>query len=508
MRLLRVCLVVTVVLFGFEGTAAKIIHVPGDSSTIQGGINGAVDGDTVLVARGHFYERIKFYGKNILVASNFIFDGLATTIDSTVIDADTLVLGVSDTGSVVAFISGQGSKSAIEGFTLQNGVGYVRQRDRCGGAIYCIPYSSPTIRNNILTRNSASMGGAIYCDIQTSATISSNTINGNSAVCGGGIYCHRCEPVILNNLISGDSASDYGGGIYCYGVSTGGIIDSNIIEGNYAEWEGGGIHCYQYSSPVIGNNDISGNFTRYAGGGVFCSYYSSPVINGDIIRGNHAVFLGGGIYCESSSSPDIRRNVVFANSSEFGGGIACRCCCPLIRSNVIMANVGHYGGGGIFSDQPSVVSSNLFWKNSYDNFSGYLQGVQDTTWGTNFNHIPCDSFYNIFRDPMFADTMNFALLCSSACIDAGDPSFEVPDSGGRRIDIGAYEYPYIMGDANQDREISPTDVIYLISCIFLGGPCPCPPGKGDVDCNTFEDIVDIVYLINYLFRDGPEPGCF
>ena len=31
---------------------AKIIHVPSDSSTIQSGINGAIDGDTVLVSRG------------------------------------------------------------------------------------------------------------------------------------------------------------------------------------------------------------------------------------------------------------------------------------------------------------------------------------------------------------------------------------------------------------------------------------------------------------------------
>lgn len=31
---------------------ARIIHVPGDATTIQGAINGATDGDTVLVAPG------------------------------------------------------------------------------------------------------------------------------------------------------------------------------------------------------------------------------------------------------------------------------------------------------------------------------------------------------------------------------------------------------------------------------------------------------------------------
>lgn len=52
MRLPRISLVSVIVLIAFQGAAAKIIHVPGDSSTIQSGINAAADGDTVLVERG------------------------------------------------------------------------------------------------------------------------------------------------------------------------------------------------------------------------------------------------------------------------------------------------------------------------------------------------------------------------------------------------------------------------------------------------------------------------
>ena len=51
---------------------AATIHVPGDSTTIQAGINGAADGDTVLVQPGTYVENINFNGKNIVVGSLFI----------------------------------------------------------------------------------------------------------------------------------------------------------------------------------------------------------------------------------------------------------------------------------------------------------------------------------------------------------------------------------------------------------------------------------------------------
>ena len=55
---------------------AQIIHVPGDYTTIQQGIEAANPGDTVLVNDGIYYEQINFLGKKpLMVASQFLMDG-------------------------------------------------------------------------------------------------------------------------------------------------------------------------------------------------------------------------------------------------------------------------------------------------------------------------------------------------------------------------------------------------------------------------------------------------
>ena len=42
----------------FTFAYSTVIHVPGDYTTIQAGIDASVDGDTVLVADGIYYENL------------------------------------------------------------------------------------------------------------------------------------------------------------------------------------------------------------------------------------------------------------------------------------------------------------------------------------------------------------------------------------------------------------------------------------------------------------------
>ena len=54
---------------------STVIHVPGDYTTIQAGIDASVDGDTVLVADGIYYETL-VVSKSIVLASHAIYDDL------------------------------------------------------------------------------------------------------------------------------------------------------------------------------------------------------------------------------------------------------------------------------------------------------------------------------------------------------------------------------------------------------------------------------------------------
>jgi photosystem II stability/assembly factor-like uncharacterized protein len=67
--------------------------------------------------------------------------------------------------------------------------------------------------------------------------------------------------------------------------------------------------------------------------------------------------------------------------------------------------------------------------------------------------------------------------------------------------------PFILGDANGDLIIDPSDVVHLINYFFKNGPAPDPLIAGDCNCDGIVGPGDVVHLINYLFRDGPPPSC-
>jgi len=506
MRYLTTIFCAILVAFGFQQIEAKILHVPADSATIQGGINGASNGDTVLVARGIYYENINFLGKGIVVASNFIFDGDSVTLDSTIIDGGNPINP--DTGSAVIFTNGENANSVLIGFTIQNGTGTFHDPYYYGCGIYCC-YSSPRIIHNIIHSNQVEddyhLGGGIACIYSSLPIISENIIRENIAYVGGGIYCaFGSDGTIEKNIVAANSVIHEGGGIHCQRASP--LIDSNIVVENQATCAAG-IFVYMCSS-LISHNIVKRNSATRSGGGMLIEE-ADPTVEGNLICENVAPDKAGGIYCWGT--PLIINNVVDRNSAgTLGGGIliAGYSRVPIVENNIISNSLD---GVGIYCYEhltPTILYNDV-WNNLDGNFLNCPPGVGDTTWGTNFNGAPCDSFYNITRDPRFADIINFEILCNSPCIDAGDSSYYVHiDSGGCRIDMGAYEYPYILGNANGDSVINSADIVFSINYLFRNGPPPCPYHAADTNCDGLINSADAVCLIDYLFKGGPLPCGF
>jgi len=102
---MRILMIVLSIIF-ITYLSATIINIPTDQPTIQEGINVAVEGDTILVQPGEYYENINYNGQNVVVASMFL-----TTQDSSYIE-QTIING-SQEGSVVMFESGDSIFSPI-----------------------------------------------------------------------------------------------------------------------------------------------------------------------------------------------------------------------------------------------------------------------------------------------------------------------------------------------------------------------------------------------------------
>jgi hypothetical protein len=284
---------------------ARTIHVPGDSTTIQSGINGTFDGDTVMVAPGSYFEHvIDFLGKAIIVMSTDPED--SATVMSTVVDANSL-------GRVFHFHSGEDSTSVLAGLTITGG------STMEGGGIYCYG-SSPTVANCMFSGNSAYLGGGMLIDWYSNPTVTNCIFSENLANYDGGMSLRHSSGPISNNIIENNISGSHGGGLYLATFPS--DISNNIIAGNIS-FNGGGIVCDARCSPTISTNLIIGNSAEEGygrGGGIYVYSLSSPLIINNTIVGNTTdeYGAGGGISCERNCSPAILNSILWGNSSPVG----------------------------------------------------------------------------------------------------------------------------------------------------------------------------------------------
>ncbi len=418
----------------------RLIVVPRDAQTIQGGLDLSAAGDTVLVQPGTYLEHVVFPEHDVSLASlhgpevtaiNGMQSGTPVTIDR----GDHL-------GSVLAGLAlrrghatdGGGLRISGASPTIRDNIIANNHSTDDGGGIFVEEGGAPRIVGNRISENSAgSSGAALELAGAGFVVVEGNEINENSGYYSAAISVQYSDGLILrDNLIDGNSSDRGPGGV---SISS---CDTALVVGGSVSWNSGGGNgggVWIRSTPIeIRDLEIVGNHADFSGGGIYLSDYAADedafLIFGCRIVGNSASSRGGGIYSELGAGR-IEHCTIAGNRvddpSDSGAGVYLRSpdSVPLILGSIIAANEPDGIYGYDYYDMVEVdLIRNLMWGHS----GGHYGNVRPGAW-------------DIIADPLpiAPDSLDWRLRADSPAIDAGLAEWEVPEGGGALADIGAYE---------------------------------------------------------------------
>jgi hypothetical protein len=383
--------------------SASTINVPAQQPTIQAGINAAVNGDTVLVAPGTYVENINFLGKAITVKSS---GGSSVTI-----------INGNGLAPVAAFVTSEGAKSVLSGFTLENGLATFAFQYQGGGV--SISFASPTIRNNVITTSNANDGDGGGIGIYWgSPIVTGNLITNNSAAFGGGVAVVGSSTAqFLRNTIRNNTAGD-GAGFELNGASNTLIEDNTIVNNSAGSGQGGGLYMANESDEIIVQNVIAQN-TAGSGSQIFSQVPQS--ITGFVLINNTIASAANGtadaaVFADGfNANAQLINNIIFATGSEAG----------------LLCNPVYQDGPPVVQYNDAISATQVSYGDSCSGFAGQ-----------NGNISASPQFVNAAKE-------NYRLLKTSPAINTGTNSApDIPKkdfSGHPRIvggiiDMGAYEY--------------------------------------------------------------------
>jgi len=372
--------------------AGDTIKVPDDYPTIQGAIDAAADGDTILVARTTFYEENLSITKGITLSGGWDANFIAREVPTytTFLSGqygDRVISITSATSDTVITIDGftikHGNATGLGGAPSPEKTDSAREIPRRMG----IPDADPltpaehvarlrTSLADVVERGVYPGGHAAYQAMLERAERQIVQYDGSpvplpattdwsqqSADCGGGIYSWNASLHLLNSIIKGNIASlenDGSGGGVCIvqAPPSGTLVAGNIFLVNIASsasgatGTGGGLYVTQAPGAVIEDNvfhenvgsNASGGFSIGNGGGL--AVHASPTV---MLRRNElehntaahgwssANSSGGGAYMVLADGAKVvdnlfRENLSALHSGGLGGGL------HVFRSNGVLIN--------------------------------------------------------------------------------------------------------------------------------------------------------------------------
>ena len=303
--------------------AATITVSPAD--TLQFAVNSATNGDTILIADGHYQQTTVVYGKWIYLASNFLVDGDSAHIAATVFSPGSNP----DSGSCFVFAGWTTGFNRLIGLTMENGTGtyWDTTQSLAGGAVW-IPGGFLMMENCHLQHCSSVFGGGVGVtglSFQHFAALSMSDCrleDCDASGYGGGLYAFTTGSLNLNNCsFWNDTCVAPGGGSY---IQAGQDVE---IQGcSYSGCSGavGGLRLASCTGNVI-NCQFNGNNSNGQG-----LHYGSQL---DLLRSNGMQITGCVI---SGSTSPANPNVVLRE-----------CVAPTFSQNVVSDNIAFSQARGI-----------------------------------------------------------------------------------------------------------------------------------------------------------------
>jgi len=407
-------------------------------ATIQACINNPIvqAGDRVLIPAGIYTESLTLNKAVSLIGADAdttivqaISDQRVMTVTGSAITATTVISGLAFTGG-----------------NLTGGFGCPLY---CGGGLRITEGAQPLLQNLMIANNhTAYIGGGMYADGKI-ALVNVTFMNNTATVNSGGLAGD--DAVTLVDTVFMGNAAPSGGGATIYTAT----VKGSRFENN----SGGGLGVYDYAA--IADSRFISNTTLYDGGGLWAG--GTLTLTNSVFLSNTAG-TGGGL----KHSPDPQFvgprpahivNTIFAdNHASNGAGLFLASLGQTTILHTTIADKGLNGGtaivirGGVVGITDTIIAShtmgislttgtvyenyNLFFGNS-NNFSDTISGgVNDVSGNPHFTNPTANDYH---------------LSPGSAAIDKGtyvgvktdlDGNSRLPDYGGLRVDIGAYEAEY------------------------------------------------------------------
>lgn len=238
-------------------------------NTIQDGVNAADMPGSVNVLPGTYPE-------NITLRAGLTLRGAGR--ESTIVDGG-------GNGSVVT-VGGVGTIAALEGLTIKNGTGTLRDDGYTyGGGLY-ISNSTLVLRDCVVTGNRATNGAGGLEAYGSTVTVLDSDISYNTGWWGGAVALHESNAQISGSIFE-NNAFGYGGCIFLEDASQTNIVNSRIARNTL------GVGIGKSSTATVSNSTLTKNHSGIATGTQMVSNQTGSAVvkncilwsNGDDLSG-------------------------------------------------------------------------------------------------------------------------------------------------------------------------------------------------------------------------------